>query len=294
MRAQFSEWYELDDDATREMLVAGTIALDANVLLDLYRFGEALRGKVLDVLLDPRVRARLFVPYQAALEYQRNRLDVGHEQSQRFEVLRTELQKLISNFEKKAGGTLRDKDILKSVTEAVTEKGNELAEILTDLEETHVLDYREIRADDGIRNTIDKMLIDADQIGKRPDGEELKKRIEEAQQRFKDGVQTPGLADYKQNKPSPEGDYLIWCELLDHAAAHDRPLLFITGDTKDDWYRSAKGERLGLTCRCPLDSQWLPLRLLRRSHRIPARGEFERAARSCRVSSGGSETGGRS
>lgn len=245
MRSQLAEWYEPNDDGLRDILRTGTIALDANVLLDLYRFGDSLRAKVLDVLLDPQVRSRLFVPYQAALEYQRNRLDVGHDQSQRFVTLRADLAKAMSTFDGKVGSTIRDKDIRTTIKHAVATKTAELDTLLGQLEEEHALDYQTIRTDDNLRHTVDRMLADDGQIGVQPEQEELTKRTREGLLRYQDGVPTPGLADFKKGKPNPEGDYLIWRELLDHASHSDRPLLFVTGDTKDDWYRYVKGERLG-------------------------------------------------
>lgn len=77
MRQELSEWYELGDDDLKRVLQEGTVALDANALLDLYRIGQKLRDRVLTVLGNPLIKPRLFVPYQAALEYQDNRLNVA-------------------------------------------------------------------------------------------------------------------------------------------------------------------------------------------------------------------------
>ncbi len=245
MRSQLAEWYEPDESALREILKVGTIALDANVLLDLYRLGDELRNKVTDVLIDASVRSRLFVPYQAALEYQRNRLNIAHTQSQSFAELRQELDKLTNILAQKTNAILRDKDVRGTVNDTVRSKVDELHIFLAELEKKHVIGYRDIRTQDFVRNTIDQMLADDGQVGLAPNPEELKKRLKEADERYKQGIPTPGLADYVKKKPKPEGDYLIWCELLDHARSSERPLLFVTGDTKDDWYTKIHGELIG-------------------------------------------------
>jgi hypothetical protein len=55
----------------------------------------------------------------------------------------------------------------------------------------------------------------------------------------------PGYADEKK-KDDPTGDYIIWSELLSHAKTSKRPLLFVTGDKKEDWYRpTVRGRSIG-------------------------------------------------
>ncbi len=48
------------------------IVLDAGVLLDLHRYSEATREALLGIL--ESIRDRVWVPHQAAAEYQRNRI----------------------------------------------------------------------------------------------------------------------------------------------------------------------------------------------------------------------------
>ena len=74
MRTTFPAYYRPSEELLRELWQKATIALDANVLLNLYRYPIQARNDLLSVLR--RVSGRLFVPYQAALEYQRQRLHV--------------------------------------------------------------------------------------------------------------------------------------------------------------------------------------------------------------------------
>ncbi|MBF9522605.1 hypothetical protein HA136_16815 [Mycobacteroides chelonae] len=69
MREAFNEWYYPGDDEIAHIVRVGTIALDANVLLDLYRVGSGRRQEILTAL--EKIGDRLFVPHQAAYEYQR-------------------------------------------------------------------------------------------------------------------------------------------------------------------------------------------------------------------------------
>ncbi|MBM4490568.1 hypothetical protein GS471_21550, partial [Rhodococcus hoagii] len=69
MKDVLHEYYDHSDDELRAFLQVGTIAVDANVLLSLYRVSQQQRDQIFDVL--EKVSARVFVPYQVALEYQR-------------------------------------------------------------------------------------------------------------------------------------------------------------------------------------------------------------------------------
>lgn len=62
------------EDELAEALRSATVVVDANVLLSLYRYNEATRDDLLDVLR--RIGDRLWVPHQALREFWRNRLGV--------------------------------------------------------------------------------------------------------------------------------------------------------------------------------------------------------------------------
>lgn len=70
----------------------GSRRSDANVLLTLYRLGKATQEKMLAIFRG--LGERLFVPYQAALEFQRNRLVVIDDQMKAYDDLDRELDKL--------------------------------------------------------------------------------------------------------------------------------------------------------------------------------------------------------
>jgi hypothetical protein len=63
-----------DDSEVASALRSATVAVDTNVLLDLYRFSDATREAMLEVLVG--LGERLFVPHQVMREFWRNRLDV--------------------------------------------------------------------------------------------------------------------------------------------------------------------------------------------------------------------------
>jgi hypothetical protein len=76
--------------------------------------------------------------------------------------------------------------------------------------------------------------------------EEYKGIYKKGKERYEAQV-PPGYMD-KSNKPDDTeqyGDLLIWLQLLDHAKAKKRPIILVTDDAKEDWWREVRGEKLG-------------------------------------------------
>jgi PIN like domain len=167
---------------------AGTealVALDANVLLNLYRYPENSRQDLLSVLRT--VRDRLFIPYQAALEYQRNRLHVIASQRSRFD----EVRKVLNDAQMKLRRELENLQLTKR--HSSIDPTNLLAEVDASFKRfMEELDSREKDhlsvtlepSSDPIRETLDIIL--AGRVGKAPDQKELDKMYEDGKTRYAD------------------------------------------------------------------------------------------------------------
>jgi hypothetical protein len=238
MRAAFPEWYPLNSSDLRKTVIQGTIALDANVLLQLYRLGKDEREAVLTVLRDDEVRSRLWVPYQAAFEYQRNRLTVARGQGSAYGTVSKQVSTSKNALNSAIEQNIRDKKVREEMKQAIDAALNPVLDLVEKLQKEHVVDYDEVRSADPIREEIDQLFRDASQVGPRPTDSDIELRVTEAKARYANQT-PPGYADAQGNnaKEDPEGDYLIWCEILDHAERSDRPTLFVTNDTKEDWYQ---------------------------------------------------------
>jgi hypothetical protein len=55
----------------------------------------------------------------------------------------------------------------------------------------------------------------------------------------------PGYMDAGKAEGDPAGDYLIWRQLMTEAKTRRLPVVFITDDTKEDWYRTDQNIPLG-------------------------------------------------
>lgn len=241
MREEFSEWYYPDDDEIAHIVTTGTIALDANALLDLYRVGAGRRQEILTAL--EKIGDRLFVPHQAAYEYQKRRASVLHDAQSAFDKTAHDIEKAAREALNTALDAIRDQAVREEITNAFEESFGAFRRKYAGLRSNHILDLKDARTKDPVRDKLDTMLS-GDRIGRRPSAKKLQERREEAQKRI-DQRRPPGFAD-ADNKDDASGDYLIWAELLDHAKKIDRPILFVTNDSKKgDWFATVKNRTMG-------------------------------------------------
>jgi hypothetical protein len=82
MREMFPGFYRPTQEEFDKLWKEALFILDANVLLNLYRYPKSARDELLQVL--SQISDRLWVPHQAALEFQRNRPIVLADQMGRF------------------------------------------------------------------------------------------------------------------------------------------------------------------------------------------------------------------
>lgn len=237
MKSVLPEWYGHDDETLELIVTTGTIALDANVMLDLYRVGRDQREQILAAL--GAVSDRLFVPFQAANEFLRNRLTVVESVENVYKALLDGFKLEVKQLE-----SLRDEELRTQVRGLLKEATAAYKAGLEKLRDEHIVPFDCVRnGEDPVLDALEALLTDQT-LGSRPPAEVLDTRRALALARIDAGI-PPGYEDAGK-KPDPTGDYLIWAELLEHAKSSGRPLLLVTNDVKDDWYRPrVRGQGLG-------------------------------------------------
>ena len=71
MKELFSGYYRKTEDDIKKIWEHGIIMFDTNVLLNLYRYSESTQNTILELI--KRFSNQIYLPHQAALEYNRNR-----------------------------------------------------------------------------------------------------------------------------------------------------------------------------------------------------------------------------
>lgn len=207
-------------------------SVDANVLLNLYRYSPSTSKSFLGVL--EKLKARLWLPWQAAHEFHRNRLGVIDKQTRTYEAASDSCKKLQSLLENPREHPFIDAGLLTRVTQTVSELISEL---------------------DAKRNTRRKLLVQdptldliasvfRGRVGAEPADELREKRLVAAKLRCEQKI-PPGFRDVGKEGERPYGDTLMWLELMDHATQIKKPLVFVTDDAKSDWWLEMSGQVVG-------------------------------------------------
>lgn len=222
------------DEEFAEMWRQCVFAFDANTLLNIYRYTPETQEKFFAAL--ERLKERIWIPRQAASEYQKNReevinsqLKVYDEVAARFEEIEKTAKHLEENFKKHRSIKI------KSVVEQIR---NGLANAKASLDKDKA-QHPKTSDHEKLHDQVVEIL--AGKTGAGFDDKRLAQIYEEAEQRFK--VQRPpGFGDIKKPVPDRYGDVVMWFQIIEYAKTEKKPLIFVTDDRKDDWWLKKSGK----------------------------------------------------
>lgn len=228
MRDAFSDFYPADDGFHDRLWAARPfVALDASVLLDLHVLPVGAVAETL-ALLRRLAPDRLFVPYQAGLEYHRNLDAVFRRQlDQCADAVRS-----LRAFHDGLGTTSanpRSRPHLPA--EEVARVRDGVCRLMAHVKgESAELQRR--RAKDPLADEVADVLKGA--VGPRPTEKEETAWEAEAARRFARRI-PPGYLDAV--KPDGgSGDYVLWRQVMAHAKAQRAGAVLVTQDVSEDWF----------------------------------------------------------
>jgi hypothetical protein len=240
----FSQYLVPTEDERARILNDGIIVLDTNVLLDLYRYTASARAELFAVL--ERLRDRIWVPHQVALEFHRNRLKVIGSFSDSY----VELRDFISSFVAAHGDTFRQKvgqfanrislasDDRDRLLAVFTRALDELDGAIQQLQDDHGISV-DFTKDDPVLRRLQELLLD--KVGPPLEGVAEKEARDEAKRRTANS-EPPGFKD--ADKDDSCGDYLLWHQSLIEAGKNHRDFTLVTRDNKEDWFVKVKGRTI--------------------------------------------------
>jgi hypothetical protein len=230
------------DTALRE----AAVAIDANVLLDLYRFRPQTSQDLIKTLKS--LGDRLVVPHQALREFWRQRQRSPGSPRGATKTATDALAKsgrsmcdALATWAKAVGV---DDDELSDLTSRVDDflealKG-ELQQVLQEADAERGGDW------DPILEQLEELL--AGRVTSALDHEEWTNCVAEANRRI-EAEEPPGYRDAdKQDNGTPEGgagDYLVWYQASRYAKEQARDLLIVTRDEKEDWWWRQQSDFIG-------------------------------------------------
>lgn len=242
MRQYFRGYYAPSDEDFDELTKSATIVFDTNVLLDLYR-----RSPVREVLLDfmQANRGRLWLPHQVASEYHKHRVAEMLKQRGVYDELRESLTDAKSKVIAKINGYTRHLSLdVEELADAVTKCFDGIESTLSAQQNSHKdmpLGTSSGPFDDEVLSRL--TAIYEDRVGPKYDNNAMEVVIKEGERRYAKQI-PPGYADVGKPDDQRYGDLIIWRQMIDFAKAHSGPLLFVTGDTKEDWWLRVSGKTI--------------------------------------------------
>jgi len=214
--------------------------LDANVLLSLYRYSDSTRSELLQVF--NALTDRLWIPNQVAYEYLNNRLTVIGEQSKIYDDAIKKIEALRKSLESNNQHPFVSKETL-------SESVNIFEKLISELNENKAIHEKRINNDE-IKDQLEQLL--ADKVGQGFTKEQTEEIVLRGKARYEEKI-PPGYCDIKKGGNStlfldickPYGDYIVWLQLIDKSKVDGKPIIFITGDVKEDWWLLFNGKTIG-------------------------------------------------
>jgi len=243
MQPLFAGYYLPSDEEFNRLWQEAFFVFDANVLLNLYRYSEATRQQFLDILASEELCDRIWIPNQAALEYQRNRLRVIDSQRAAYKLIREGLDEAVGQIMGTVLGKFK-KHVVIDVEVLYREIEEVVATIKQRLEQLEN-EHPDFSASDPIREALDKLF--EGKVGDAYSTDRLKQTYREGAERYsQDPKIPPGFEDAKDKKGTTQyGDLVVWFQIIDEAQSENKPVIFVTDDRKDDWWWKSSGRTLG-------------------------------------------------
>ncbi len=234
-------------DETNNALLSGLVALDANALLNFYRYNEQTREDLLAVL--NRLGARLWIPHQVMLEFWRRRLNALGNPA----TAASQARETLGKSRRSAG------DAINQWAKHVALDDRIKLDLHQRLDQTYQAIYDVI--DEGAPGQVDPLTATHEdaiiaalsacfegKVGSPLDEAAWSEAVAEGQRRA-DALEPPGYMDAdkadSQLPEGPAGDYLVWVQATTEAVRRGQDVVLVTGDEKDDWWWRHRGHLLG-------------------------------------------------
>lgn len=232
MKSLFPGYYFRSSEDLRSLWSRACFVLDANVLLNLYRYSPVTRENLFRAI--GFVEDRLWISYQAASEFHSNRIAEIARQAKKYDNISKDADKLLESLDNTRAHPFVPETALSTMRDSV----ESLKESLVQAKTTQI----QLLRDDDILNRITRLI--GEHVGDAPTTDEHSTAISCAEARTAKGT-PPGCKDAKKDGDRKYGDAIMWLQILDYAKTNKRDIIFVTDDSKDDWWLSERGETLG-------------------------------------------------
>lgn len=235
MKNLFPGYYRPTQEEFNQMWQDGIFAFDANMLLNIYRYTPKTQESFFIIL--EKLKDRIWIPYQAAMEFYRRRIDVINGQIKAYDEITSKIDLAYDAL--KAQLQIYKKHASVNIDQVfkVIESGIKRAKKSLEKDKEN---HPDLSINDPLRDKIADLFNG--KVGDQFNDKKLLEIYSKAKQRF-DVLKPPGFKDLKGKEfPDMYGDVVIWFQIIEHAKKEKKPLIFITDDRKEDWWQREAGQ----------------------------------------------------
>lgn len=242
VRELFQGYYPPSDEEFYEIWDSGLVILDANALLNLFKYSEATRNVFFEIL--ERLKTKLWIPHQVGYEFHENRLKVTYSQRKAYDTFDGRIEKAISEpiniLDEYKDHSSIDVSALLAIFEEVNERARKE---LTKLKSEQPGDSKIAQKEADILNKITALY--SGKIGGAFTETELESLYVEGAKRYEAKI-PPGHEDVKTKQhPKMYGDLILWKQILEKVKSNPTSAIFVTDDAKEDWWWVFEGKTIG-------------------------------------------------
>lgn len=234
MTELFKGYTNYSEKEYKRIWSSSLIVVDTNILLNFYRYSEDTKREMFKILTS--LKDRLWIPYQIAKEYFKNKNNVMVSSYDEYTKLSESINALFESSLKEINARKNSQLKCKSeIVKILEESSKNIDKIL--------LNEKESKKPTFENNEIEKKIIQLfnKSIGSDFSDEEYEKIKKEGKRRVENKI-PPGYKDEQKNE---NGDYYIFYSLIKQSKNVNKDIIFITDDVKEDWFNKVNGEKHG-------------------------------------------------
>lgn len=237
MRKNFPGYFKLTEAEIKELWDKALITLDANILLNLYRYSDETKENFFKIL--EKIKDRVWIPHQSAKEFFDNRLNVISQQEKAYEDAISSLKAVEQEFKNSRQHPFISNKSLKKFS-SLTE------DICGELDKNKEFHNKRIVQDD-ILERIENLF--ENKVGEEFEKDKMSELFKKGEDRFKDkippGYKDSGKKDITEKDIRKYGDYIVWEQILSKSKEDKLGIILVTDDRKEDWWIRFNGKTLG-------------------------------------------------
>lgn len=235
MKKTFREYHQYSEHEFKKLWDECIFVFDTNTLLNMYRYRRETVDKYFEVLSELKNKNKLWIPHQVGYEFFENRISVISDYEKSYDEILNTLNSAKDSIDKK----YKNHPFL-DWEEVKTKIDSGLESVIKDINKKKKTHPKLLEQDD-ILEKINKLFESC--VGKCYDDEKLTKIKKDGETRYSKKI-PPGFKDAKKDDDKKYGDLILWKQIIDKAIEIKKPVIFISGDVKEDWWLEKDGKRI--------------------------------------------------